>query len=424
MDRFRIEGGTALAGTVDVSGAKNAALPLLAATLLTDAPCVLRGIPDLVDVATMLRILQRLGVEVRRDPDGAVRTQVRDRSAVRAPRDLVKTMRASICVLGPLLGRRGQAEVSFPGGCVFGPRPIDLHLHGLERLGAAVEVSEGYIRVRRGARTSREREIYLGGPFGPTVTGTTNVLCAAVVTPGTTVIQSAACEPEVVDLARALVAMGAHIEGIGSPTLAIEGVEELRGMDHRVIPDRVEAGTLLAAVAATGGDVVVRGADPRVLTAPLDLLSRMGVGVERVAEGLRVRASGGRPQPVDVVTLPYPGFPTDLQAQWMALLTRADGNSFVTEKIYPERFIHVAELQRMGAHIRKEGPTAIVIGVPRLSGCELMASDLRASAALVIAGLAAEGTTLVERVYHLDRGYERLEAKLAALGARIVREAA
>ncbi|MCB9825099.1 MAG: UDP-N-acetylglucosamine 1-carboxyvinyltransferase [Planctomycetes bacterium] len=424
MDRFRIEGGVPLTGAVEVSGAKNSALPLLAATLLTDEPCVLRGVPALHDVSTMLKILEVLGVEVTREPGGVVRTQVRDPGSHRAPRELVKTMRASICVLGPLVGRRGEAEVSFPGGCVIGPRPVDLHLRGLEALGAEVRVEEGYIRVRAGRGGPDEREVYLGGPFGPTVTGTANVLSAAVLTPGTTVLQAAACEPEIADLARALVAMGARIEGIGSPTLVVEGVEALGGLDHQVIPDRIEAGTLLAAAAATGGDVLVRGADPKVLTAPLDLLARMGTRVERRPEGLRVRGGGGRPRPVDVVTLPYPGFPTDLQAQWMTLLALADGNSFVTEKIYPERFIHIAELQRMGARIRKEGPTAIVSGVERLSGCEVMASDLRASAALVVAGLAAEGTTLVERVYHIDRGYERIETKLEALGARIRREAA
>jgi UDP-N-acetylglucosamine 1-carboxyvinyltransferase len=423
MDRFQIEGGVPLQGEVEVSGAKNAALPLLAATLLTDEPCVLRGVPDLHDVATMIRILGVLGVEVRREPGGIVRTQVRDRTSSRAPRDLVKTMRASICVLGPLLGRRGQAEVSFPGGCVIGPRPVDLHLRGLESLGAEVEVDAGYIRVRWAPGGGpAEREVYLGGAFGPTVTGTANVLTAAVLRPGTTILQAAACEPEVVDLARALQSMGARIEGVGSPTLVIEGVERLGALDHAVIPDRIEAGTLLAAGAITGGDVTVRGADARVLTAPLDLLARMGVDVERSPGVLRVRARG-RPRPADVVTLPYPGFPTDLQAQWMALLCRAEGNSFVTEKIYPERFIHIAELQRLGARLRKEGPTAIVTGVERLSGCPIMASDLRASAALVLAGLAAEGTTVVERVYHIDRGYERIETKLAALGARIQRQA-
>jgi UDP-N-acetylglucosamine 1-carboxyvinyltransferase len=421
MDRFVIEGGIPLHGEVQVSGAKNSALPLLAATLLADGPCRLEGVPDLRDVETMLRILETLGVEARREPDGAVTTRVVDPTRTEAPYELVKTMRASICVLGPLLGRRRRARVSFPGGCVIGPRPVDLHLAGLRLIGADLRVEAGYI-VADGAKMSGGREIYLGGPFGPTVTGTANLLCAAVLTPGRTVVQSAACEPEIVDLVRFLRAMGARVEGAGSPTLVIDGVERLRGASHRVIPDRIEAGTLLCAGAITRGDVTLVGADPAHLTAPLALLERMGVSVQRQPRGrLRVTASE-RPRPVDIVTLPYPGFPTDLQAQFMALLTLADGNSFVTEKIYPERFIHVPELQRMGARIRKEGPTAIMEGVRELSGCPVMASDLRASAALVVAGLAAHGRTTVERVYHIDRGYEHLEAKLSRLGARIRRE--
>lgn len=420
MDQFVIEGGVPLSGRVAVGGAKNAALPILAAALLAEGPMRIEGVPDLRDIRSMLGLLRTLGAEVEHDADGTVTLETSREGPVRAPYELVKTMRASICVLGPLLGRRGRAEVSFPGGCVIGPRPVDLHLSGLEGLGCEVQVDAGYITAIA-SRDARDREVYLGGPFGPTVTGTANVLCAAVKTPGRTIIQSAACEPEVVDLARCLVAMGARIEGLGSPTLVIEGVETLRGTTWRVIADRIEAGTLLAAGAMTGGDITVEGADATTLTAPLTLLARMGVHVERGADGSLRVAGGGRPRPVDVVTLPYPGFPTDLQAQFMALLSLADGNSFVTEKIYPERFIHVAELQRMGARIRKEGPTAIVAGVGGLSGCPVMASDLRASAALVIAGLAARGTTTVERVYHIDRGYERIETKLAALGARIQR---
>ena len=420
MDRFVIEGGVPLRGTARVSGAKNAALPILAATLLADGPCRLEGVPDLRDIRTMLRILAELGVEAGREDDGAITTRVVDTGRIRAPYELVKTMRASISVLGPLLGRRRRAEVSFPGGCVIGPRPVDLHLTGLEALGARIEVDGGYITAD-GTDLRGGGELYLGGPFGPTVTGTANVLSAAVLAPGTTIIQAAACEPEVVDLARFLVAMGARIEGIGSPTLRVHGVERLRGTTWRVIPDRIEAGTLACAAAMTGGDVRIEGLDPSTLTAPLSILDRMGVGLERLEDGALRVVGRGRPKPVDVVTLPYPGFPTDLQAQFMALLCIADGNSFVTEKIYPERFIHVAELQRLGARIRKEGPTAIVTGVPSLSGAPVMASDLRASAALVVAGLAARGTTTVERVYHIDRGYERIEEKLGALGARIQR---
>ena len=421
MDRFVIEGGVPLQGEVAVSGAKNAALPILAATILADGECRLEGVPRLRDLGTMLKILGTLGVEAAWQDDGSLLTRVVDPSLTRAPYELVKTMRASICVLGPLLGRRGRAEVSFPGGCVIGPRPVDLHLTGLEALGARIRVEGGYIEAE-GIAGDGDREIYLGGPFGPTVTGTANVLSMAVLTPGTTVIQSAACEPEVIDLARFLVSMGADIQGIGSPTLAVRGVDRLQGGTWRVIPDRIEAGTLLCAAAMTRGAVTVRNVVPAHLTAPLAILSRMGVQVRRRGEDALHVLANDRSRPVDVVTLPYPGFPTDLQAQFMALLSLADGNSFVTEKIYPERFIHVPELQRMGARIRKEGPTAIVEGVERLSGCPVMASDLRASAALVVAGLAARGTTTVERVYHIDRGYERIEEKLAALGARIERQ--
>jgi UDP-N-acetylglucosamine 1-carboxyvinyltransferase len=423
MDRFVIEGGAPLEGVVRVSGAKNAALPILAATLLAEGPCRLEGVPRLKDVDTMLEILGLLGVRSSREDDGTLVTEVQDEASVRAPYDLVKTMRASISVLGPLLARRGRAEVSFPGGCVIGPRPVDLHLKGLSALGASLEVEGGYIRgsLRGGSGT---REVFLGGPFGPTVTGTANVLSAAVLVPGTTVIQSAACEPEVADLARFLVAMGARIEGIGSPTLVIEGVGGLRGARHRVIPDRIEAGTHLTAVVVTGGRVAIEGADPSHLAAPLAVLEAMGIRVERGPAGRLTVASDGRFGPADLVTLPYPGFPTDLQAQFLAALTLAGGNSFVTERIYPERFMHVAELQRMGARIRKEGSTAVVEGVACLSGCPVMASDLRASAALVVAALAARGETEIDRVYHIDRGYERIEEKLRALGARIRRVAA
>jgi UDP-N-acetylglucosamine 1-carboxyvinyltransferase len=420
MDQFVIEGGVPLLGEVRVSGAKNSALPILAAALMADGPCRLEGVPHLRDVDTMFRILETLGVRAERSSDGAVVTEVVDPSRCRAPYELVKTMRASICVLGPLLGRRRRAEVSFPGGCVIGPRPVDLHVAGLSALGADLRIESGYI-VADGREMAGDREIYLGGPYGPTVTGTANVLSAAVLVPGVTVIQSAACEPEVSDLARFLAAMGARIEGIGSPTLVVRGVDRLRGTRYRIIPDRIEAGTLLCAGAMTHGSITVKGADPSHLTAPLALLDRMGVRVERRPGGDLAVTGYDRPRPVDVVTLPYPGFPTDLQAQFMALLTVAEGNSFVTEKIYPERFIHVAELQRMRARIRKEGPTAIVEGVDHLSGCPVMASDLRASAALVVAGLAARGTTTVERVYHIDRGYERIEEKLASLGGRIRR---
>ena len=324
MDQFVIEGGVPLEGDVEVSGAKNAALPILAASILAEGTCRFEGVPDLRDIRTMLQLLRSLGMRAERLADGAIETEQVDPAQCRAAYDVVKTMRASICVLGPLLGRRRRAEVSFPGGCQLGPRPIDLHLAGLAALGAEVEIRGGYIHAD-GARLAGGREIYLGGPFGPTVTGTANILTAAVQAPGRTVIQSAACEPEVADLARCLVAMGARIEGIGSPTLVVEGVERLQAVTYRVIPDRIEAVTLLCAGAMTRGDVTVRGADPLTMTAPLALLAQMGVVVDRLGhDGLRVRAPG-RPQPVDVVTLPYPGFPTDLQAQFMALLTVATG---------------------------------------------------------------------------------------------------
>ncbi len=418
MDKLLIEGGVPLRGEVTVSGAKNAVLPILAATLLADGPCVLEGVPALRDLDTMIRVLRELGVEAERSADGTVHTEVVDLSRCRAPYELVKTMRASICVLGPLLGRRKRAEVSFPGGCQIGPRPIDLHIAGLEGLGADLRVEGGYILAD--GRKMEGREVYLGGAYGPTVTGTANVIMAAVMTPGTTVVEHAACEPEIGDLARFLVKMGAKIEGIGGPRLEITGVDRLVGTRHRVIPDRIEAGTFMTAAAITHGDVTIRGADTSHLTAAVAALQRMGVTVERLPGAVRIRAME-RIRPTDIVTLPHPGFPTDLQAQFMATLAVADGNSFVTEKIFPERFIHVAELTRMRAKIRKEGPTAMVEGVDYLSGAPVMASDLRASAALVVAGLAAHGTTTVDRVYHIDRGYERIEDKLQMLGARVRR---
>jgi len=330
----------------------------------------------------------------------------------------MRTMRAGICVLGPLVARRGFAEVSLPGGCAIGDRPVDLHLKGLGALGARLDIKHGYIVAR--SRRLRGTEMYLGGPFGSTVTGTANILMAAVLAKGETVIDSAACEPEVQDLARLLVKMGADIQGIGSPRLVVEGVDGLGGAEHTIIPDRIEAGTILVAGAATGGDVVVEGARWNDLFALVHVLRDAGAEVEHFDDTIRVRARGTL-RSVDVTTLPFPGFPTDLQAQAMAMLTKADGISVITEKIYPDRFMHVAELGRMGARIRKEGNAAVVHGTRRLSGAPVMASDLRASAALVIAGLMAEGRTTISRIYHLDRGYERIERKLAVLGATIRR---
>ncbi len=423
MDALVVTGGRRLTGTVRASGAKNAALPIMAASILAEGPMVLRNVPDLADIRTMARLLGELGVVVERRPGGTMVLESpppgrlrRDQS--RAPYEIMRTMRAGICVLGPLLARRGRAEVSLPGGCAIGDRPVDLHLKGLRALGARLEVEHGYIVGT--CRRLRGAEMYLGGPFGSSVTGTANVLMAATLAEGTTVIDCAACEPEVQDLARALEKMGARIHGIGSPRLVVEGVDRLSGCEHTVIPDRIEAGTFLLAGAATRGDVTVEGARWNDLGALVNTLREMGAEVERLGEAIRVTARR-RLQSVDVTTLPFPGFPTDLQAQTMAALTTADGISVVTEKIFPDRFMHVAELGRMGARIRKQGPAAVVHGTERLSGAEVMASDLRASAALVIAGLMAEGRTQVSRVYHLDRGYDRLERKLRRLGAQIRR---
>jgi UDP-N-acetylglucosamine 1-carboxyvinyltransferase len=418
VDKFVIEGGVALRGEVGTSTAKNSVLPLLAATLLTREPCRILDVPRLSDVGTMLRILQQLGVECRHEEDGSVTARVTDESSSEAPYELVRTMRASVCVLGPLLGKRRRAKVSFPGGCVFGPRPIDLHLRGLRALGADLELESGYI-VGDGRKLGGG-EMYLGGPFGSTVTGTANVLMAAVLAPGTTLIDMAACEPEVQDLAHFLVAMGAKIRGIGTPTLEVEGVKELGGATYRPVPDRIEAGTFLAAAAITGGNVKVTGCRPDHLRSFTERLVAVGCRVQSGADWVSC-ARHSRLRAADLTTLPYPGFPTDLQAQFMSLLCLADGVSVVTEKIYPERFMHISELQRMRAQIRKEGDCAIVHGTDYLSGAPVLASDLRASAALVLAGLVAEGSTTVRRIYHLDRGYEQMETKLQRLGARIER---
>jgi UDP-N-acetylglucosamine 1-carboxyvinyltransferase len=418
VDKFLIQGGVALRGDVEAGTAKNSVLPLLAATLLTRDPCRIIDVPKLRDVDTMLKILGALGVECTRGEDGSITTRVVDESKIEAPYDMVKTMRASVCVLGPLLGRRRRARVSFPGGCVFGQRPIDLHLKGFEALGVAIDIERGYI-VADGSRL-RGAAMYLGGAYGPTVTGTANVLMAAVLAEGTSLIEMAACEPEVQDLAHFLVKMGADIRGIGTPTLEIHGVGELHGAEYRPVPDRIESGTFLAAAAITGGHVTVRKCRPDHLRAVIERLEAIGCKVETGPDWVSC-ARRGRLQAADITTLAYPGFPTDLQAQFMATLCLAEGVSVVTEKIYPERFMHVAELQRMRARVRKEGNCAIVQGTDYLSGAEVMASDLRASAALVLAGLVAEGETEVLRVYHMDRGYERMEKKLEKLGARIRR---
>ena len=420
MDKFVIQGGVRLKGEVTVSGSKNAALPILAASLLGDSPSTLRSVPDLADVRAMSNLLGDLGAEVTRDGGGAMTVVVKDESLSHAVYDRVRKMRASICVLGPLLAKRRYARVAMPGGCAIGARPIDLHLRGLRALGAKIELESGDIVAT--CDRLKGADIFLGGPFGSTVLGTTNVMMAATLAEGTTMIESAACEPEVADLGGFLNAMGAKVTGAGTPRITIEGVEHLGGTEHTVIPDRIEAGTFIMAAAVTNGNVTVRNVRVDHLMAVVDKLREVGVDVERSGDGVQV-ASARRLEPVDVTTQPYPGFPTDLQAQLTAVLTLADGNSAITERIFPDRFMHVAELLRMGANIRKEGPTVIVTGVKRLIGAPVMASDLRASAALVMAGLVAKGTTEVRRVYHIDRGYERIEQKLRALGANIERVA-
>ncbi|MBN1689359.1 MAG: UDP-N-acetylglucosamine 1-carboxyvinyltransferase [Candidatus Omnitrophica bacterium] len=419
MDKIVITGGRKLKGDIEISGAKNAALPIMAAALLTDEESVIENVPDLRDIQTMIRLLRSLGVKALYDHG---RVLVRPGKSLKpiASYKLVSTMRASVCVLGPLLARMGEAQVSLPGGCVIGPRPIDLHLKGLEALGAQIEVQHGYVNARA-IKKLKGNDIYLGGAFGSSVLATANVMMAAVLARGVTTIENAACEPEIVDLARFLKKMGAKIAGEGSPSIEIEGVKKLKGVRYGIIPDRIEAGTYMVASAMAGGDVNIRQVEPSHQNALIDKFREAGIRVDKMKTSIRIRRSG-RLKPVDVATLSYPGFPTDLQAQMMALMTVTPGISVITEKIYPDRFMHVSELNRMGARIFLEGPSAIVHGVKRLSGAPVMASDLRASAALVIAGLVAEGTTEVQRVYHLDRGYEKLEIKLSSLGASVHRE--
>jgi UDP-N-acetylglucosamine 1-carboxyvinyltransferase len=416
MDSLLIKGGTPLHGDVKISGAKNAALPIMAATLLTAEECVIHRVPDLSDVRFMGQILTSLGAEVEFD-GGSLRVRAAKIRGV-GDYDLIRKMRGSVCIMGPLLGRLRQATVSLPGGCVIGARPINLHLKGFEALGAKINIEGGYIRAN--ARKLVGTEMFLGGRSGSTVLGTANVMMAATLAEGVTIIESAACEPEVVDLARFLVAMGAKITGAGSPTVTITGVKALHGAEHEVIPDRIEAATFAVAAAATNGEVTLVGARPDHMHAILDKLHDAGVKIERRGARLTVRRDG-RLKPIDITTLPYAGFPTDAQAQMMVLMALTPGISIITERVFESRFMHVSELARLGADIEIEGPSAIVKGGKPLSGAPVMASDLRASAALVIAGLAAKGATQVNRVYHLDRGYENIDRKLRALGARVER---
>ena len=416
MDSFLIKGGVPLHGEVQISGAKNAVLPIMAAALLTSEPCVIHGVPNLSDVKFMGQILTWLGAKVSVE-GGTVRIQAQKIKGD-GDYDLVRKMRGSVCIMGPLLGRLKKTRVSLPGGCVIGARPINLHLKGFAALGAKIRIEKGYVEAS--AKRLVGSAMFLGGRAGSTVLGTANVVMAAVLAEGVTVIESAACEPEVVDLINFLNAMGAKISGAGSPTLTITGVKQLHGTEHTVIPDRIEAATYAIAAAATDGEVLIKGARVDHLHAVLDKLREAGVLVERKAANLLVRRNG-RLKSSDVTTLPYAGFPTDVQAQMMALMTQASGISIITERIFESRFMHVSELARLGAEVEIEGPSAIVKGGKPLSGAEVMASDLRASAALVIAGLAAKGTTQVNRVYHIDRGYENIDGKLRGLGARIQR---
>ena len=414
MDKIRIIGGTPLRGVVEVGGAKNAALPILAASLLGGGDCVIDHVPQVRDLVTMGKLLALLGVEVQTE-GGRVMLEASQVQSVEAPYDLVKTMRASILALGPLLARLGEAKVSLPGGCAIGTRPVSLHLKGLAMMGAEIQVEHGYIHAK--ARRLKGARIDLDFP---TVTGTENLIMAACLAEGTTSLHHVAREPEISDLCTFLTKRGAKILGAGTDTITIEGVSELHGATHWVIPDRVEAGTLVMAGAITGGDVMIKGCVTDHLGTMFTKIQEMGVELAENAEGVRVR----RPAPlqaVEVKTLPYPGFPTDLQAQMMALMSVAEGTSVMTETIFEGRFLHVPELHRMGASIEVDGPHAVVKGISALTGAEVMASDLRASAGLVLAGLAAEGETNVSRVYHLDRGYERLEEKLQALGGHVQR---
>ena len=416
MDKILVHGGRRLAGTVRISGSKNSALPILAAALLTKETCVISRVPDLSDIHYMLTILSELGCEVER-ASGVVTIKA-ENVGTEAPYDIVRKMRASVCILGPLLGREKEATVSLPGGCIIGDRPIDLHLRGFEALGAAVRVQSGNVKVL--APELRGSIINLRGKFGSTVLGTDNVMMAAVLADGTTVIDGAAEEPEVVDLANFLIALGAKIEGAGTRRIIIEGVKELHGAEHEVIPDRIEAGTFLVAAAICGDGVTLTRVEPEHLRAVTEPLALAGFDIESGPEKITIRPGATR-RALKLDAHPYPGFPTDMQAQMCALLATTDGISVVTDNVFPQRFMHVAELKRMGANIELQGPTAIIHGVEKLGGAPVMASDLRASAALVLAGLHADGITEVNRVYHIDRGYESIDEKLNALGAEIER---
>ncbi len=420
MDIFRIEGPVRLCGAVSINGSKNSSLPIMAAAVLTAGKSILKSVPHLSDVSVFGELLGQLGCKVSKNANGDLCI---DSTVIDNPvggYEIVRRMRASICILGALLARCGRAEVSMPGGCAIGDRPVYIHLRGLRELGAQIHLENGYI-VAEAPHGLTGKDIFLGGPFGSTVLGTANVLMAATLAKGKTVIESAACEPEIVDLANCLNKMGAKITGIGSPRLIIEGVKELQPVEFEVIPDRIEAGTFMVAAAITAGELKISNCRLDNMMAVVDRLRNIGVTVDAAKDGCVVTRNGPI-KPTDITTQPYPGFPTDLQAQFMALLSLGQGNSVIIEKVFPDRFMHVAELNRMAANLRKEGPTVIIAGVKKLIAAPVMASDLRASAALVLAGLAAEGTTVVSRVYHIDRGYEKIEEKLNPAGAKITRK--
>ncbi len=419
MDIFRIEGPVQLSGSVTVNGSKNAALPIMAACVLAGGKSTIISVPNLSDISVCCELLSGVGCKVQKNEDGGLSIDATTIDNPVGDYEIVRRMRASICILGPLLARCRRAEVSMPGGCAIGDRPVDIHLRGLRELGAEVHLENGYI-IAEAADGLTGSNIFLGGPFGSTVLGTANVLMAATLAKGKTIIESAACEPEVADLANFLNSMGAKISGIGSPRLTIEGVKELQPAEHKVIPDRIEAGTFMVAAAITSGQLQIDNCRLDDMMAVVYKLRNIGVTIEASDGGCLVNRNG----PIHashITTQPYPGFPTDLQAQFMALLSLADGNSIIIEKVFPDRFMHVAELNRMAASLRKEGAAVIVSGAKKLMGAPVMASDLRASAALVLAGMAAEGTTVVNRVYHIDRGYEKIEQRLNPLGAKIYR---
>lgn len=424
MDKIRIRGGRPLKGQIQISGAKNAALPLMAACLLTDETLTLSNLPHLADITTLAKLLVQHGVDLHMNgatngghTGKVLEMTAREITSTRAPYDLVRKMRASVLVLGPLLARVGEAQVSLPGGCAIGTRPVDLHLTALELLGAEIEIREGYIHAKAPNGLQGAEVIFSKVSVG----ATENLLMAACLAKGTTRLVNAAREPEITDLADCLVKMGAKIEGIGSDTLVVEGVERLHGADHSVVPDRIETGTYAIAAAITDGDLELLDARPEHLGAVIETLTKAGVEITETERGLKVRRRNGRLTGVDVMTEPFPGFPTDLQAQTMALMSASEGAAMITESIFENRFMHVPELARMGANVNVHGASAMVRGQERLTGAEVMATDLRASVSLVLAGLAAEGETMLNRVYHLDRGYERVEEKLAACGADIER---